>query len=57
MLLKKIIDFDENHKITNKNIKGVKSKKTYKRGFAIRTWKMINLLSKTNDFIKKDKFS
>ncbi len=44
----------ENHKITNKNIKGVKSlKKKYKRGFAITTWKIINLLSKTDDFIKK----
>ena len=53
----KIIDFDENHKITNKNIKGVKSLKKYKRGFAIRTWKIIDLLSKTDDLIKNEKFS
>ena len=32
-------------------------KKNYKHGFAIRTWKMINLLSKTDDFIKNDRFA
>ena len=32
-----IIKFNENHKIANKNIKGVKSLKEYFRGFAIRT--------------------
>ena len=47
----------KNHKITNKKLKGVKSLKKYKRGFAIKTWKIINLLSKTDDFIKNDKFS
>ena len=30
--------------------------KKYKSGFAIRTWKIMNLLSKTDDFIKSDKF-
>ena len=53
----KIFDFDENHENTNKNLKGVKSLKKYKHGFAIRTWKMINLLSKTDAFIKNDKFA
>ena len=57
ILLKKSLILMKSHKITNKNIKGVKSLKTYKRGFAIRTWKVINLLSKTNDFMKNDKFS
>ena len=57
ILLKKSLILMENHKITNKHIKGVKSLKTYKRGFAIRTWKMINLQSKTDDFFKNDKFS
>ena len=47
----------KNHKIINKRVKNVKSLKKYKHGFAIRTWKMINLFSKTDDFIKKDKFS
>ena len=42
----------KNHKIVSKNIKGIKSQKKYKRGFAIRTWNMINLLSKADDFIK-----
>ena len=31
--------------------------KKYKRGFAIRTWKIINLLSKTNDFTKNDEIA
>ena len=58
ILLKQIIDFDENKRITNnKDLKGVKSlKNKYKCGVAIRTWKMINLLSKTNDFMKNDRF-
>ena len=57
-LLNKSLILMENHKITNQNIKGVKSlKEEYKRGFAIRTWKMRNLLSKTDDFMKNDKFS
>ena len=45
----------KNHKTINKNIKnvkGVKSLKKYKRGFAIRTLKIMNLLSKTDDFVK-----
>ena len=47
-----------NHRIINKNIKGIKSiKRKYKRGFAIRTWELINLLNKTDDFIKNYKFS
>ena len=52
ILLEKSLILMKNHEINNKNIKGVKSLKIYKRGFAIRTWKMINLLSKTDDFIK-----
>ena len=49
----------KNYKITNKTKKGVKSlkKKKQKRGFAITTWKIIDLLSKTDDFIKNDKFA
>ena len=42
----------KNDKFVNKDIKGVKSLNKYKHGFAIRTWKK-NLLSKTDDFIKK----
>ena len=38
------------------HIKDVKSLKKYKRCFAIRTWKSINLLSKTVDFVKNNKF-
>ena len=57
ILLKKSLILMKKHKIINKNIKGVKSLKKYKRGFAIRTWKMINLLSKTDDFVKNDKFA
>ena len=55
ILLKKSLILMKNRKITNKDIKGVQSlsNKKYKRGFAIRTWKIINLLSRTDDFIKK----
>ena len=55
LLKKQLILMNKKHKITNKNIKGVKSQKRYKRGFAIRTWKIINLLSKTDDFINSEK--
>ena len=53
ILLKKSLILMKNHEITNENIKGVKSLKKYKRGFAIRTWIIMNLLNKTYDFIKK----
>ena len=56
ILLKKSLILMKSHKVINRNIKDVKSLKRYKRGFPIRTWKMINLLNKTNDFIKYDKF-
>ena len=52
ILLKKSLILMRTHNITDKNIKCVKSLKKYKRGFAIRTWKMINLLSQTDDFIR-----
>ena len=57
ILFKKSLILMKNHEITNKDIKGVKSLKKYKRGFAIRIWKMMNLQSKTDDFTKYDKFS
>ena len=57
ILLKNSLILLKNHELTNENIKGVKSLRKYKRGFAIRTWKMINSFSKTDDFIKNDKFA
>ena len=49
---KKSLILMQKNKIINENIKGVKSLAKYKPGFAIRTWKIIKLLNKTNDFMK-----
>ena len=52
-MIKKLIILIKNDKIINKNIKVVKLEiLKVKRGFGIRTCKLINLLSKTDDFIK-----
>ena len=53
ILLKKSLILVKIHKITNSNYKRSK----IKRGFAIRTWKVVNSFSKTDDFIKHDKFA
>ena len=60
-IFQKTNNVDENHKIINKNIKIVNleilKEKAWFGGLAIRICKLINLLSKTDDFIKNDKFS
>ena len=58
ILFKRSLSFMKNHKIINKHIKGVKSEKiSVKTWFCDKDLYSVNLLSKTDDVIKNDKFS